>query len=318
MDVSMTEESLESQNFIYGLAASPNFTNSEAGLCMAACATGLLRSQDSGRTWQSAYQSIGVADPVATTAVAISPDFSEDPYVFAGLPGGMLRSRDGQTGWETIHLPDPAPYITAFAFSPEFLKDGILFASTMEDGVLYSTDHGYHWVSWNFGLLDLNVYCMAISPNFSSDETLFVGTQTGIFRSTNAGRAWREVTMPFGFDTVLSIAISPNYAQDATLFSGTENQGLWKSTDGGDSWKRLAENAINSSVNAILVPLTYAKKPEILVLNEGTPMLSNDSGNTWEQWRYHSDEVTAVYAPAGFRKGAPTLVGLASGEIIRL
>jgi hypothetical protein len=77
----------------------------------------------------------------------------------------------------------------------------------MEDGVLRSWDRGISWAGWNFGLLDLNVYALAISPEFRADETLFVGVESGVFRSGNGGRAWRETAFPMEAGPVLSLAI---------------------------------------------------------------------------------------------------------------
>jgi hypothetical protein len=56
----------------------------------------------------------------------------------------------------------------------------------MEDGVLSSSDRGWRWIAWNFGLLDLNIYSMAISPEFASDETIYAGPNRHLPR-TNGG-----------------------------------------------------------------------------------------------------------------------------------
>ena len=61
----------------------------------------------------------------------------------------------------------------------------------MDDGVYRSADRGVRWVAFNFGLLDLHVSCLAVSPDYADDETLLAGTESGIFESTNGeiGRA---------------------------------------------------------------------------------------------------------------------------------
>jgi len=81
------------------------------------------------------------------------------------------------------------PLISALATSPNFADDGTILAGSIEDGVFCSMDRGVQWAAWNFGLLDLHVLCMALSPHFGRDETVFVGTETGLFRSTNGGHA---------------------------------------------------------------------------------------------------------------------------------
>ena len=114
-------------------------------------------------------------------------------------------------------------------------------------------------------MLDLNVFCMAISSDFANDETLFVGTESGIFRSTNGGRAWREVDFPTEFAPVLSLAVSPDYTNDGdggVLLAGTESCGLFCSEDGGRTWTRLGEDVITEAVKRWVASDGQALLPE--------------------------------------------------------
>ena len=79
-------------------------------------------------------------------------------------------------------------------------------AGTLEDGVFSSTDRGGRWGAWNFGLFDLNVLCLALSPTWTRDETVYAGTETGLYRSTNGGRAWRHSGFPSELAPALCIA----------------------------------------------------------------------------------------------------------------
>jgi photosystem II stability/assembly factor-like uncharacterized protein len=65
------------------------------------------------------------------------------------------------------------------------------------------------------------------------------GPESGIFRSMNGGRAWREVDFPTEFAPVISLQLSPNYTEDGTLYAGTESHGLFVSSDRGKTWSRL-------------------------------------------------------------------------------
>jgi hypothetical protein len=173
---------------------------------------------------------------------------------------------------------------------------------------------------WNFGLLDLNVICLAISPNFNDDETLLAGTDSGLFRSTN-GAAWREVDLRVGFDPVLSLAFSPGFAQDGQAWAGTETKGLLATSDGGESWSRLAEAEITEPVNAVLVSPEPADPPELLVLHDDRLLVSNDGGQSWSRWREDpalEEGAAAVLAPLGFANGTPALVALADGRIMTI
>jgi photosystem II stability/assembly factor-like uncharacterized protein len=191
----------------------------------------------------------------------------------------------------------------------------------MEDGVFRSANRGDRWSAWNFGLLDLNVISLVISPSFVEDETLYLGAETGIFRSTNGGRAWREVDLPVGFEPILSMALSPNFKADRLLFAGTESHGLFRSDDGGESWTRLGEDQIAGTVNSIVLGTEFPAKPELLVVAGDRLVVSRDGGQSWSPWgagQIFEDGVASVAAPAGLGPDAPIFVGLVSGKIERL
>ena len=284
----------------------------------AACAAGLYRSIDHGASWQPAYASLGLSDALATLAVAAASGPEAEPFVFAGLSGGLLRSADGGGSWELMPQPAPAPVISALVPSPDFARDGRLFAATMEDGVVLYTDYGRQWALWNFGLLDTNTLCLAVSPAYADDQTLFVGVQSGLFRSTNGGRSWREIDLPIGYAAVLCLALSPRFAQDGWIYAGTEEHGLLRSTDRGRSWQRVGEAVLTEPINSIVLGSQFPEKPELLVLHGAELLVSADGGDSWGAWRADrlaGLEITAVAAPHGFAAGAPVLIGLAGGAI---
>ncbi len=273
---------------------------------------------DGGANWHSAFSSFNLQEGMSALAVVVSPDFKEDPSVFVGVNGGVVHSPDAGLNWRSVLQYSPAPTISALAISPDYLKDGTLFAGSLEDGVFRSSDGGRQWSAWNFGLMDLRILCMAVSPNFASDEMLFAGTQSGIFRSTNGGRAWREVELPVGFTTILSLALSPNFAQDATIFAGTEKRGLLRSMNGGQTWVRLAKSELSGPINGVLVGPNYSKIPDLLALQGGALFISQDSGKTWKAWqdgRLTGKDVATVFAPHGFGMRETILVGYMDGTI---
>jgi hypothetical protein len=207
------------------------------------------------------------------------------------------------------------------AVSPDFARDGVLFAGALEDGVFRSADRGDHWHAWNFGLLDLSVLCMALSPAYAQDETLFVGTTTGIFRSTNGGRAWREVGFPTESAPVLSLALSPGFAADGVLFAGTETAGLHCSQDGGDTWAQVGENAIADCVNAVILAPEFPGRPDVLAVLSDTLLISRDRGRSWSAWQLGltvEQGIVCAVAPDGLAPGAQLLLGLVDGGILVL
>ena len=310
----------EVEDIVYGLATSPNFV--QDGICFAARQSGLYRSEDGGSAdWSYAYESLEMEGALAAMAVAVSPDFESDRSVFAGALGGVLYSLDGGENWQVASLPSPPPIVSAIVLSPNFSQDGTLFVGTMEDGVFLSPDRGRRFRRWNFGLLDLNVLSIAISPAFADDETLFLGTETGVFRSTNGGRAWREVSFPIDYAPVISLALSPNYANDGVLFAGTEAFGLFRSEDRGKTWARLGEDVIEDVVNGIVLSPEFPDTPDILAVLGTALLVSRDGGQTWADWKEGMDlkqGVSSVAAPQGLAPGAPLLVGLVGGDVLRL
>lgn len=293
--------------------------------CFAARGSGLYRSDDGGQTWTHAYASLELGEALPTTSVVIASasagaeqNPATDCEVFAGVPGGIMHSTDGGETWEAAILDTPPPAVSALAISPNFAEDGVVLAASTEDGIFRSATRGSRWARWNFGLLDLNVYCLAISPDFARDETLFAGVETGVFRSTNGGRAWREIDLSVGYEPVVSLALSPRYAQDGHIFVGTETQGLLFSADDGASWTRLGEDAITDPVNSVLVSPEYPDQPSILALSENALWFSQDGGGTWDQVKPVMEGMTAVLAPDGLSPGTRLLVGFIGGDVISL
>ena len=284
----------------------------------AACASGLYRSQDQGSSWQIAYDSLNPKEalPTLCAAAPIGPD--GEPMIFAGLNGAILRSTDRCQTWQSLSLPSPAPIVTSLAPSPDFTRDGILFAGSLGCGVLIYKSHGSDLSMWNFGLLDHEVLCLAVSPAFAEDQTIFAGVQSGLFMSVNGGRSWREVDLPPGYKPVLSLGISPNFGEDATLCIGTEGKGLYLSRDQGSKWQRLGKKELVAPINAILLSPSYPKEREMLVLHGGELLASLDGGDRWEAWQPSASvekEVTAILAPQGLSANQPLLVGHIDGEI---
>ncbi len=303
---------------VYSIAASPTFASD--GVCFAGRTSGLYRSDDGGRTWRNMFEVLNLDAPLAATAVALSPDFASDREVFAGVSGGILRSPDGGQTWYFAVLPAPPPVITALAVSPNYVEDGTLFAGTAQDGMYCSTDRGVRWTAWNFGLLDLGVLSVSISPDFASDETVFVGTETGLFRSTNGGRAWREVGLSPDVAPVISLAISPRFAGGGALWAGTESHGLFVSDDRGQSWRPVGEGAFTGAINGIALSPDYPSRPHVLALLDRALLVSRDGGLSWTNWGASTldDALICLAAPLGIDPSAPLLVGTAGSGVIRL
>lgn len=152
-----------------------------------------------------------------------------DSIMIAAQLGQILRSFDFGTTCETIALPAPAPFITSLQASPNFEADQTIFATTLADGVIVSQDAGATWRGLNYGLHDWEVYTLAIDHNL----IVYVGTSSGLYRSSNRGQHWEYVKVAEYPVCVLSLAISEN----GIVYAGTENHGLFVSDESGTSWQ---------------------------------------------------------------------------------
>ena len=89
-----------------------------------------------------------------------------------------------------------------------------------------------------------DITSFAVSPAFSTDQTLFAGVLTwdhGVLRSTDGGRTWQKVYGGLRGNSASWVVISPTFTSDKTLFAGKGNGGVFRSTNGGDSWKKASE-----------------------------------------------------------------------------
>lgn len=204
---------------VHGLALSPRFA--AGGAALAATSAGLFRSTDGGRSWRRA----GSMGYVAARCVAFDPTGA----AFAATQAGALaRSTDGGNDWRTLDSWAFGP-INALAFATDEDGSPCLFAAT-DEGIYRSMNGGGSWQSTNFGLLDLEILCLASSPHFAEDEVIWAGgANGGLYRSRNGGRAWREAGHGLPDAAVQCLVFT-----EAGLFAGTE-AGLFRLAD-GDTW----------------------------------------------------------------------------------
>jgi photosystem II stability/assembly factor-like uncharacterized protein len=307
------------QDTVYSLAASPAFARTR--ICFAAHQRGVMRSDDGGLTWQTAFDALALDTPLPATCIALSPSFDEDQTLFAGVPGGILRSTDGGRQWTTAVLASPPPFVSSLVLSPDYAEDTIIFAGTMDDGVFRSGDGGASWEMWNIGLLDPNILCLAISPDFGRDRTLYAGTESGIYCSRNSGRFWHELAFPIDDAPVLCLALSPAFEQDGIMFAGTEACGLARSTDRGQSWQTLPVPDLSGAINGLLISPDFHNTPDLLIILDDTLLVSRDEGLSWSQVQTDADlsaGLTSIVAPLGLEPDAPLLAGLVDGRVLRI
>ena len=260
------------------IASLASATTADGGTrVFAATAIGLHESLDGGQTWTSA--SIGGIAPFVEV-VAASPNFARDQTLFVGTRDGLYRSLDSGQTWQLVLV---GSRMLSIALAPGYARENLLFVGTETDGCLRSPDAGVTWTSSNPGLLDLTVLAIALSPEFETDQTGFVATATGLYRTRNGGKAWRAVDLTLDEieePAVQCLAVSPSFAEDGLALAGTEANGLLISTDGGVTWE-LAEALAERGVTAIAFSPNFADNGLIAVATAEGVAISRDRGETW-------------------------------------
>jgi photosystem II stability/assembly factor-like uncharacterized protein len=146
-----------------------------------------------------------------------------DTIVAGTGDGSVYFSSNSGSSWEATGLTNTFFHVISLAIS-----GNNIFAVLELAGVALSSDNGVTWIEVDSGLTDCgNVHCLAVKW-----DTIFAGTNSGVFLSTNNGGIWTQVN---GLtDTVINaLAVSGN-----NIYAGTTN-GLFSSTDNGANWTAL-------------------------------------------------------------------------------
>lgn len=130
----------------------------------------------------------------------------------------------------------------------------------------------------------------AFSPEFANDRTVFAGTPSGVYKSTDGGTTWSAVNIGIDDRRILSLAVSPDYATDRTVFAGVAGSGgVYKSTDAGLNWSKVyysaAPNSNLDDIECLAVSANFASDRTIFAGKSsygGSKLLkSTDGGENW-------------------------------------
>jgi photosystem II stability/assembly factor-like uncharacterized protein len=225
--------------------------------------------------------------------------------------GSWLPVTDGQIGSASVGAVAVAPS------DPDIVYIGMgevqLRANVLQgDGVYRSTDAGRTWN--HLGLADTHavgriridptdpdrVYVAALGHPFGPNP------DRGVFRTVDGGQTWENVLfrndrtgavdliMDPGDPDVLYATLWEVYRKPWRLWSGGDGSGLFKSTDGGDSWTELTRNpGLPSGVlGKITVTVSGADSQRVwanVEAEQGGLYRSDDGGETWTLVNDHRD-----------------------------
>ncbi|HEY6907707.1 MAG TPA: hypothetical protein VI230_09570, partial [Ignavibacteriaceae bacterium] len=239
---------------------------------------GIFKSVNGGASWFPVFDQTNI---MSIGDLAVDP--SNPDVVYAGTGevnagggsmtyggNGVYKSTDGGQNWTLLGL-EATQYISRIIIDPSntdiiYLGSmGRLFSNNPERGLYKSTDGGLTWskklyISDSTGCVDIAINPQQTNIVYASmwertrrpDRHSYGGPTCGIYKSTDGGESWNELTngIPHNSASVGRIGISvsassPNilyaiYADDVGYFTG-----VYKSTNSGDSWTRTNDGSLS-------------------------------------------------------------------------
>jgi photosystem II stability/assembly factor-like uncharacterized protein len=237
----------------------------------------------------------------------------DDTYYFGATAGGVWKTTDAGLNWKPIFdkQKDASPAIGAIAVSES--DPNVIYVGTGEacirgnivggNGVYKSIDAGK---TWKFaGLADTHaIGRLAVNPK--NPDIAFVAAlghpfgdneERGIFRTQDGGKSWQKVlykdTKSGGIDVVfdptnsniLFAALWQARRTPWSLDSGGPGSGLYRSIDGGTTWKELKAHGLPDGIMGRIGVTVSGANPNriwaVIEAEKGGIYRSDDGGDSW-------------------------------------
>ena len=234
-------------------------------------------------------------------------------YYFGATGGGVWKSTDGAQTWSPIFDKEGSGDIGSIAVANS--DHNTIYVGTGEacirgnishgDGVYKSQDGGKSWK--NVGLKDSRAIGKVI-VNPTNPDIVFVAalghpygpnSERGIFRTTDGGKTWEKVLykdentggIDVAFDphnpNVLFAALWQARRTSWNMSDGGPGSGLYRSGDGGSTWKRLEEHGLPKGPYGRIGIAVGANSDRVYALIEarnpdGGLYRSDDGGESWD------------------------------------
>jgi photosystem II stability/assembly factor-like uncharacterized protein len=219
---------------VTALAVSPNFSPDGIVLVGGNYSNGqILRSADGGQTWQVVFDGAALEGASDVGAIAISPDFGRDQTAYAWLQyAGLLRSTDAGQTWTLVPSDNSGAFAQMLAVGP----DGRLYLGALYGGLNVSDDSGQSWQDLTANLPGERTWSSALA--FGPNNSLFLGTDVGIYRSLDGGQSWTRASegLPLDPDQGKPQAVRALAAFGQRLYAALTKGGVFVSEDQGQSW----------------------------------------------------------------------------------
>ena len=272
-----------------------------AGQAPAAAASGAMPG-DSALLGFMKFRSIGPAGPGGRVDdIAVSRSNPDVEYI-AFATGGLFRSTNRGVTFEPVFEADGSASFGDVAIDPR--NADVVYAGTGEnnnrqsssfgDGLYKTMDGGKSWTY--VGLRETQTISrIVIDPEHpdvvyvAADGHLFgPNPERGIYKSGDGGRTWRRVAYVDENTGFTDLALDPSNPR--TLYAasyerrrsgccyngGGPGSGMWKSTDGGEHWKRLAGHGLPGGTYGRIALSVAPSEPRVVYAQiEASPLAAS-------------------------------------------
>ena len=235
-------------------------------------------------------------------------------YYAGAASGGLWKSSDGGTHWAPIFDDQAVSSIGAITVAPS--DANVVWVGTGEPfirghislgwGVFKSTDAGKSWT--RMGLENTGRIGRIVIDPRNPDVVLVAAVghaygpqpERGVYRSADGGKSWERVLFVNDSTGAIDLVMDPGNSRIlyAAMWqieirtwgreSGGAGSGIWKSVDGGTTWKRLTGHGLpETPVGKIGLAIARSNPNRVYALIEtgdGVPVKGKDAG-TGELWR---------------------------------
>jgi len=241
----------------------------------------IYKTRDGGETWENLSKGMTHSRVIS---MAIDPAYPAT--VYAGTKGdAVFKSHDGGQRWVSQRSGLEGVVMTSvvnqFVFDP--LDSNRLFGATTL-GIFESQNGGETWQKRMDGIKEvLMVVTLALDP--TRPTIIYAGTSGGVYKTLNRAVRWEKVnnglipadqlqsSRALGVTVIQVDPHLPDHVYAATL------NGVYKSTDGAQSWRRIAQSLPDQMISAMV--LDRAKPGVIYVASREGMHKSEDGGMTW-------------------------------------
>lgn len=221
---------------------------------------GVYKSTDAGASWF--HSNSGVQTSAVVYTIAVDPVNSSRVYIgtrgeigVSGPPwmGVMYRSTDGGAHW-TVSLKDlggsdQQDWIYSISILPG--STNFMLAASHQHGPYRSTNYGASWISVNSGVEDGSGRAVVFDPTSLSPSVAYYGVWhlSGVYKTTSSANSWQPANNGLSGIKIYGMAIDPTHPNNVYACTmnetNTSNRGVWKTSDGAESWRSAGLQNIN-------------------------------------------------------------------------